>query len=273
MRRLILRLSAFALGAGAIAAAVKLTPLPSVAADAARSADTAFIEGTAGLGFRLQALTVEGREMTPREDLLGALDAEPGTPIAAIDVVKARTKVEALPWVKSAKIERRLPGTIHMVLEERAPYALWQRGKRYTLVDSDGHLIVDVPASDIQLPLIVGADAPAHAAELFEALRAQPELAGRVQAAVRVGARRWNIYLDSYEGGISVRLPEEHMADAWTRLAVLERDYKILQRDLEFIDLRLEDQLVVRLRKTPEEKAPAQAGAPKLPAVPVKQSL
>jgi cell division protein FtsQ len=281
MRRLTLRLAACALTVGAIAAAVKYTPLPQVWASTAGAANVAFVEGSAALGFRLEALTVEGRAMTAREDLLGALDAEVGTPIAAIDVAAARAKVEALPWVRSAKIERRLPNTIHLAIEERTPYALWQKDERYTLVDHEGHLITEVPESDARLPLIVGADAPANAAQLFEALKTQPELARRVQAAVRVGARRWNIYLDVYEGGTSVRLPEEDMADAWTRLASLERDHKILERDLEFIDLRIKDQLVVRLRNAPEKspataaapKMPATTGVPKLPAVPVKQSL
>jgi cell division protein FtsQ len=273
MRRLMFRLAAVALSAGALAAAVKFTPVAQITASVVESADNAFIDASAGLGFRLDALTVEGRTMTASADLLGALDAERGTPIAAIDVAKARSKVEALPWVKSAKIERRLPGTIHMVLEERVPYALWQRGERYTLVDHEGHLIVDVPESDSRLPLIVGTDAPAAAAALFETLKKEPELARRVQAAVRVGARRWNIHLDAYEDGISVRLPEENMDEAWSRLATLERDHKILERDLEFIDLRLEDQLVVRLRKGENEKVPAEAGTAKPPVVPVKQSL
>jgi cell division protein FtsQ len=266
-------LAAIAISAAALAAAIKFTPVTQVTASVVAGADDAFIDVSAGLGFRLEALTVEGRAMTPSADLLGALDAERGTPIAAIDVAKARTKVEALPWVKSAKIERRLPGTIHIALEERVPYALWQRGERYTLVDHTGHLLVDVPESDIRLPLIVGADAPANAAVLFETLKKEPELARRVQAAVRVGARRWNIHLDAYEDGISVRLPEENMDEAWSRLATLERDHKILERDLEFIDLRLEDQLVVRLRKGEEEKTPAQAGSARPPVLPVKQSL
>ena len=232
MRRLTLRLAAAAAGACLIAAAFKFTPLPQVFAGVSQAADGLFVDTSAGAGFRLQALTVEGRTMTAPADILGALDAEVGTPIAAIDVVKARTEIEKLAWVRTAKVERRLPGTIHIVLEERTPYALWQHGDLYTLVDHEGHLIVDVPESDIDLPLIVGADAPANAAALFEALKAEPELARRVQSAVRVGARRWNLYLDAYEGGISVRLPEEKMAEAWTRLATLEREHKIFQRDL-----------------------------------------
>lgn len=273
MRRLMIILATACVAGGAFVAALKLTKLPHVLAQSAQVIDGTFVEASARLGFRLEALTVEGRAMTASAELLGALDAEVGTPIAAIDVAKARANVEALPWVRSAKIERRLPGTIHMVIEERTPYALWQRGERYTLVDHEGHLIVDVPESDFRLPLIVGADAPANAARLFETLKTQPELARRVQAAVRVGGRRWNIHLDGSENGIAVRLPEEDMDAAWNRLATLEKDHKILERDLEFIDLRLADQLIVRLRKSPEDKAPATAGAPKAAIVPVKQDL
>lgn len=221
--------------------------------------DDTLIDVSAAMGMKLDAMTVEGRSMTAPEDLLGAIDAERGAPILSIDVTETRAHIEALPWVKSAKVERRLPGSVHIVLNERTPYALWQRAGRYTLVDRDGKAIVDVPAADPALPLIVGPDAPANAGALFEALSGEPELAARVRAAVRVGERRWNIYLDAFEGGIAVRLPEGDIAPAWARLATLERDHKILERDLDFIDLRLADRLVVRVHKEPAtETAPPQ---------------
>jgi cell division protein FtsQ len=84
---------------------------------------------------------------------------------------------------------------------------------------------------------------------------------------VRVGDRRWNVYLDTFEGGTAIRLPEDDIAGAWTRLAVLERDHKILERDLEFIDLRLEDRLVVRVNKDPAAEAAAAAATSKKKAL------
>jgi len=262
MRRLINRTAltwiAVALGTAGIAATAKYAEMPPAAAEALARLDGTMIDLSAGLGMKLNALTVEGRAMTAREDLLAAVDAERGAPILSIDVANARVAIEALPWVKTAKVERRLPDSVHILIEERAAYALWQQGKRYTLVDHEGKSIVDVPAADQSLPLIVGPDAPAHAAALFEALKAEPALASRVRAAVRVGARRWNVYLDSFEGGIAIRLPEGDIAKAWTRLATLERDHKILGRDLDYIDLRLEDRLIVRVHKAPvPESTPA----------------
>jgi cell division protein FtsQ len=229
---------------------------------------TVAIDLTAAMGMRLENLTVEGRNMTAREDLLGAVDAERGTPILAIDVAKAREAIEALPWVKTANVERHLPDTVRIRIQERTAYALWQEGNRYTLVDRDGKPIVEVPQVDLtdkSLPLIVGADAPRHAAELFAALETNPELAKRVRAAVRVSDRRWNLYLDNFEGGMAVRLPEDGVAAAWTRLGTLERDYKILERDLDFLDLRMNDRLVVRVHKDPAAPPvkPAKSAAPK----------
>ena len=272
MRR-VMQPKAFAWAAAALlgvggAVAIKLALPPAAVADAKARWHNTLIDVSAGLGLKLDALTVEGRSMTEPGDLLAALDAERGMPILSIDVSQARTAIEALPWVREAKVERRLPGTVHVQIEERSPYALWQRAGRYTLVDREGKALVDVPAADASLPLIVGPDAPAHAAELFEALNTETDLAGRVRVAVRVGARRWNVYLDSFEGGIAIRLPEDDVAGAWSRLAGLERAHQILERNLDFIDLRIADRLVVRVRKDPN--APVD---PKAKDLKVKQGV
>ena len=64
---------------------------------------------------------------------------------------------------------------------------------------------------------------------------------------MRVGGRRWNL---RFAGGIDVRLPEENAAQAWARLAELERKQRLLGRDVIVVDMRLPDRLVVRT--TPE---------------------
>ena len=200
-------------------------------------------------GLRLEALTVEGRSNTNPEDILASMDIERGTPILSINVGEAREALESLPWVKSAQVERQLPSAVHVVIEERVAYALWQRGKRYTLIDASGHSIVDVPGQIGELPLIVGNDAPTHAFELFETLKTEPELLSRVRGAVRIGERRWNIHFDSFESGIAVRMPETGIAATWARLATLQREHSLLERDLASIDMQLPDRLIVQLNQ------------------------
>ena len=81
-------------------------------------------------------------------------------------------------------------------------------------------------------------------------LASQPSLIHRVEAAVRVGDRRWNVRL---AGGVDVRLPEIDAAGAWARLAEFQRTHRLLERDLRTVDLRLPDRLIVRpaRRSTP----------------------
>jgi len=244
-------------------AAVKYAPPPPALGPLHDALVDNFVRFTAVAGLRLEILTVEGRANTNTEDLMAALDVARGTPILTINVADARAAVESLPWVKAARVERQLPNTVRVVIQERQPFALWQQGQRYTLVDRDGTPITAVPSADPGMRVIVGPDAPKHAAALFADMDKIPELAARVRAAVRVGHRRWNIYFDSLENGIAVRLPEDDVGGAWARLATLEKEHKILARDLEFIDLRLADRLIVRPRKIEmPEKQQSKHGLP-----------
>jgi cell division protein FtsQ len=59
-----------------------------------------------------------------------------------------------------------------------------------------------------------------------------------------VAERRWNLRL---KNGVDVRLPEFDVARALDQLVGLDRDKKILSRDIVSIDLRLPDRVTVRL--------------------------
>ncbi len=201
-------------------------------------------------GLVVRSVTVEGRTRTEPARLLAALQTARGEPIMAFDPHAARGRVEALPWVSSARVERRLPDAIHVVLSEREPLALWQRAPDgdFAVIDRSGEPIEVDTRPHAGLPVIVGPDAPAAVPALMRLLAAEPALARRVRAATRVAERRWTLHLDDVENGVQVHLPETGAAAAWTRLADLEREARLLARDVEVVDLRLPDRLVVRPR-------------------------
>jgi cell division protein FtsQ len=68
-----------------------------------------------------------------------------------------------------------------------------------------------------------------------------------LRASVMVAERRWNLRLTN---GIDVRLPESDVRGALDRLMALDRDKKLLSRDITMIDLRLPDRVTVRLSDT-----------------------
>ena len=91
-------------------------------------------------------------------------------------------------------------------------------------------------------------------------LSSEPDLAARVTAAVDVGGRRWNLRIDN---SIDVLLPSDDPAAAWADLARLQRNDAILQRDVQAIDMRLPDRLVVRVTpEPPKEAQPIKKGRP-----------
>lgn len=203
------------------------------------------IEGQIAFGLTVQEVIARGREGAARDELLAALDVRRGQPILSFDLAAAKARLEAIGWVREAEVSRQLPHTIEIAIRERHPLALWQHAGRLALIGRDGEVITTQGLERFAaLPVVVGAQAAGHAGALLALLREEPALFSLVEAAVRVGDRRWNIRL---KGGIEVRLPEGDEAAAWRRLAALERDYRILARNLVAIDLRLPDRLIVRL--------------------------
>ena len=199
---------------------------------------------TADAGFAVRDVLVVGRGKTDRDALLAALAVGRGDPIFAVDPAKAQEAIVALPWVRRAVVERRLPDTILVHLEERRPLAIWQSERRMRVIDADGVVLVGQNLGAFAtLPLVVGADAPRHASDLLAQLAAQPDIARRVAAAIRVGGRRWDLRLDN---GINVRLPTLDVAVALTHLAAMESAGGLIDRDIVAIDLRIADRLVVQ---------------------------
>lgn len=229
------------------------------AAQLAGEVEAGFWAATVHAGLAVEDVTVSGRERSDRTRLLAALGVERGSPILAFDPHAARERVLTLPWIASAEVERRLPDQIHLRLEERIPLALWQHDGRLQVIDQRGQPIADArPGRYIDLPLIVGEGAAAQARPLVALLEREPDMARRVVASIWVSQRRWNLQL---EGGIDVRLPEQGAEEAWSRLAQLEREQGLLERDVAMVDLRLPDRLVLRTATGQLPKPPIRGGA------------
>lgn len=215
--------------------------------------ERATLATSASLGFTIRNVELTGRERTPAEAVAAAAGIERGAPLLSVDPARARAALEALPWVLSATVERRLPDTLSIRLEERVPLALWQLNGKLALIDTEGKPVTDEHLERYAgLPLVVGEGAESHAKALIDLLASEPDLQKRVSAAVRVADRRWNLRMD---GAIDVELPEEGTAEAWHHLAEIERNHALLARDVEMVDLRLPDRVVVR--SVPEPAKPA----------------
>ena len=197
-----------------------------------------------GLGLEVQHVILEGRRNTPTDMIRAALGVARGDPMLEFSPEQARARIETIAWVQQAHVERRLPGTILIRIEERRPFAIWQNNGHFVIIDREGRVVASDGLDQFgPLPLLVGTGADTTGAALHDMLRQQPEVAERVQAMVRIHERRWNLRLHN---GTDVLLPEGHEAVAIQRLGELQREARLLDRPLAAIDLRLPDRLVLR---------------------------
>jgi cell division septal protein FtsQ len=94
-------------------------------------------------------------------------------------------RARRIPGVLEARISRRLPGTIRVIIREAEPVALAERNGRLVLVDGSGHVLPfdpTRPAADLPL----GDPDSAVAGLLAKVRETDPALFGRIVRAVRI---------------------------------------------------------------------------------------
>jgi len=68
------------------------------------------------------------------------------------DLGVLRSKIEAMPFVKTASVTRVLPNGIRVQVAERQPMALLMRNGRHYLVDADGAILAETDKPEERLP-------------------------------------------------------------------------------------------------------------------------
>jgi cell division protein FtsQ len=205
----------------------------------------------AGLG--LQQVSVSGHRFTPDTDIYAALDLDNARTLLSFDAGAARARIEQLPWIKRASIERIVPDRIDVRVIERVPYAVWRDGEHSWLTDRAGRKLQPAPADVMPGLMRVSGEGAAQAAAALSVLLGDfPRIARKLESAERVGTRRWTLHL---AGGTSVELPAAGEAEALARLARL---FELGLGGAERIDLRVSSRVLVEgLGAATAEQAPA----------------
>lgn len=197
------------------------------------------------LGFSVRNILVEGRANTDADALLAIINVREGDPVFSFIPREAKAQIERIGWVKSAYVERSLPDTIYVRLDERKPAALWMNDNVLSLVDFEGNVITQEGVEQFKdLIMVQGVGAPEKTAYLIETLGEAPELGGMIDHAVFVDARRWDLIL---LGGKRIKLPEQNTGKAITHIMERHKQNQLLSKEAVIeIDARYKDRLIVR---------------------------
>lgn len=196
-------------------------------------------------GFRIASVALAGPKEVTREEVLAAAGVTGRSSLLFLDAEAARTRLKSNPWIADATILKLYPDRLHVAVSERQAFAMWQKDNRISVIASDGTVVQPfVDARFANLPLVVGAGAEKAAADFLALTDRFPSIRDQVKAYVMVAERRWNLRLKS---GVDVRLPEIEPKRALETLAALDRDKKLLSRDIAVVDLRFRDRVTARL--------------------------
>jgi cell division septal protein FtsQ len=193
--------------------------------------------------FRVRAVEVMGARQLSSRAVVAALRLGPGASLFDPSGALAE-RVRALPGVLDARIERRLPGTLRVVLREAEPVAFVPGARGLVPVDVRGVLLPFDPArTPLDLPIVVTSDSAvlgvlglvqAVDAGLYQEITVARRLA-RGDVALELGSRRVLVARDAG--------PEVIQA-----VVLVRRDLAARKRPYAELDARYAGQVVVRRR-------------------------
>ena len=234
-------LTLFVLLGAALLGAERGGQLDGVMTEASRAGD--WVARSVGLGVTVVTVSGTTHMSEPRILAIAGIDASRSLPF--FDVAEAKARLEADPLIKQASVRKLYPNQVVIDIVERTPYAVWQKDGDVSAIAADGAPIDEVTDGRYaDLPFVVGEGANARVREYVQLLDAMEELKPRVEAGVLVGQRRWNLRLKS---GVDIKLPEDDPLAAVTELLRLQRQSRILDKDMLALDFRVPGRVFVRL--------------------------
>src|SRR5579864_4942972 len=197
------------------------------------------------VGFRIAAISLTGSKEVSREEILTSAGVTGRASLLFLDADAARGRLMANPWIGDAAVLKLYPDRLQITVTERQAFAIWQKDGRVSVIAADGIVLEPfVERRYVGLPLVVGKGAEHVAKDFLAVIDRYPDIRSQLRASILVAERRWNLRLAN---GIDVRLPEADVVAALDRLVALDRDKKLLSRDITMVDLRLPDRVTVRL--------------------------
>lgn len=209
--------------------------------------------------FVVSGVDIAGVKRIEHADLKSLAESFTGQNIFRVDTEAAVRRVRSNPWVREARIYRKLPNRITITVEERVPVVLVEAGGNRYLADRDGVIIERIDkgrSTEWPFPVIALRVNQARPGEQIatEAMREAMDLIADITA--RGGWRTVELVIKAASpetlsivyAGNEFKIGSGRHAEKLRRLSEVLAD--VTERGLEFtsIDLRPERQVAVMMK-------------------------
>lgn len=211
--------------------------------------------------LQVKRITVHGNVRVSAGEVRVLVDGLRGSSILTADLASYRRRLLESPWVADVALRRVLPSTVEVFVEERLPIGLCRLGRALYLVDGRGMIIDEFGPkyAEFDLPIIdglvrtPGSGEPAIderraglAARVIDALGQRPSLADRVSQIDVSDVHDAVVLLE--DDPARLHLGEERFLERLELYADLAHAFRERFPEIDYVDLRFEDNVYVRPR-------------------------
>lgn len=172
--------------------------------------------------------------------LAAAAAIAPGTGAFSVDLAALNARVGAVPGVRASAVHRRADGNLVVRVKLYRAVALWTDGQNYFPLSADGTIVNQPDAERKSGTVLFRGPLPSDVGEITNVAH---NLIGNLDYMEWIENRRWNLITT---GGTTILLPEKNPDDAIAQLIVLDKNHKILSRDIKTIDMRDNARILVK---------------------------
>ncbi len=219
--------------------------------------------------LRVKQIKIDGNRFVGMNEIVQLTHVQMGTLLYKVDLTTIQQNIMSHHYIKDALVERNLPNSIHIQIVERIPIAMVNHAETFYL-DEDGivlprcisHKLFDLPIiSGIEASDPVTLGSTMTQPDVIETLQLlatiktvnRPMYHNISEVNVRNGG---DIVLYSTEGGVPILFGHGELSSKLVRLETFWND--IVRRRgpqyLQYIDLRYQDQIVVRWNPSPQQQ-------------------
>lgn len=164
----------------------------------------------------------------------------PGTHTHSVNLELVNARLIATPGVRESAVRRLPNGNLSVKIRLYRAVAAWTDGTYYYPLSADGTIVQRPSEEKSPGTVVFRGDVPN---DINNITKAATNLIGDLDYLEFVDNRRWNIITN---GGITVMLPEESPDAAIASLVVLNNKHKILNKNIQTIDMRDTARILVK---------------------------
>lgn len=172
--------------------------------------------------------------------IAAATGISPGTHTHSVNLELVNARLIATPGVRESAVRRLPNGNLSVKIRLYRAVAAWTDGTYYYPLSADGTIVQRPSEEKSPGTVVFRGDVPN---DINNITKAATNLIGDLDYLEFVDNRRWNIITN---GGITVMLPEESPDAAIASLVVLNNKHKILNKNIQTIDMRDTARILVK---------------------------